>query len=351
MARRSGRRTFFIPDSSVTAPIPASSSAPTPSTPLVQPERQAASLDASAGLPTRPVVLVSWDGHSTPLALIHLDATPEFDWVLFDYTGRQAAGPRTLRGQSVTVLSAATECKGEIYHHLAEHLAEPLAKPSADLPAAALDAHPSASGSTAASATHAAPPEYVSLIDDDILISVSQLNTALHLGRVERLDVFSPSLSHDSPFSHQWMRHQPNRVYREVDWVEVMMPFYRGDLFLAGRAHYRDNISSWGIDRFLIPTLQQLRGQTRTALLDAVMASHRRPVTSGGKVYRNGRTAWQERQVLRQASLDLIDQQQPALRQSAWFHRLFIARETHNKWQRLKRRLARPVADWLDAWS
>ncbi|UXH76671.1 hypothetical protein [Roseateles amylovorans] len=274
----------------------------------------------------RPVVLVSWDGQSQPLGLVHLNATPEFDWLLFDYTGRQATGPRQWRGQSITVLAAATECKGEIYHHLAEHL-------------------------ILEQAEGAATPEYVALIDDDILISVSQLNTALHLGRAERLDVFSPSLSHDSPFSHQWMRHQPNRIYREVDWVEVMMPFYRGALFLAGRDYYRDNISSWGVDRFLMPTLQQLAGQTRTALLDAVMASHRRPVTSGGKVYRNGRTAWQERQVLRQASLDLIDRQQPALRDTAWFHRLFIARETPNKWKRVKRRLARSVARWLDDWS
>ncbi|OWQ49047.1 hypothetical protein CDL60_04030 [Roseateles noduli] len=274
----------------------------------------------------RPVVLVSWDGTSLPLSLVHLDAVPEFDWVLFDYTGRQAPGARTLRGQTTTVLAAKTECKGEIYKHLADHLA-----------------------ATAGDATTGTGPwpEYVSLIDDDILLSVSQINTALHLGRTERLDVFSPSLSHDSPYSHQWMRHQPNRIYREHDWVEVMMPFYRGDLFMAARPHYQDNISSWGLDRFLIPTLQQLRGQTRTALLDAVMASHRRPVTSGEKVYRNGRTAWQERQILRQASLDLIAREAPQLLDSPWYHRSFVQRETPNKWIRWKRRAARVVAGWL----
>jgi len=223
------------------------------------------------------------------------------------------------------VLAAATECKGEIFRHLADHLA-----------------------ATAADPATGPWPEYVGVIDDDILLSVAQINTALHLGRCERLDVFSPSLSHDSPYSHHWMRHQPHRIYREVDWVEVMMPFYRGELFMAARAHYQDNISSWGLDRFMIPTLQQLRGQTRTALLDAVMASHRRPVTSGGKVYRNGRTAWQERQILRQASLDLIAREAPQLLTSPWYHRTFVRRETPNKWVRWKRRVARVVADWLD---
>jgi hypothetical protein len=273
----------------------------------------------------RPVVLVSWDGTSDPLALIHLDTTPGFDWILFDYTGRQAPGARTLRGQPTTVLAAKTECKGEIFKHLSDHLA------------------------VTAGDVEAGPwPEYVGLIDDDILLSVGQINAALHLGRAERLDIFSPSLSHDSPYSHHWMRHQPNRIYREVDWVEVMMPFYRGDLFMAARPHYQDNISSWGLDRFMIPALQQLRGQTRTALLDAVMASHRRPVTSGEKVYRTGRTAWQERQILRQASMDLIAREAPALLESPWYHRTFVRRETPNKWIRWKRRVARVVADWLD---
>jgi len=278
----------------------------------------------------RPAVLVSWDGASLPLALVQFDAHPEFDWILFDYTGRQAPGQRTLRGQPVTVLAARTECKGEIYKHLADHLADHLASTASD----------PASGPW---------PEYVGVIDDDILISVAQINTALHLGRSERLDVFSPVLSHDSPYSHQWMRQQPHKLYREVDWVEVMMPFYRGDLFMAARPYYQDNISSWGLDRFLIPTLQQLRGQTRTALLDTVMASHRRPVTSGEKVYRNGRTAWQERQILRQASLDLIAREAPGLVRSPWYHRTFVARETPNKWIRWKRRAARAVTAWLDA--
>jgi hypothetical protein len=83
-------------------------------------------------------------------------------------------------------------------------------------------------------------------------------------------------------------------------------------------------------------------------LLDAVMASHRRPVTSGGKVYRNGRTAWQERQILRQASMDLIAREAPGLVNGPWYRRTFVARETPNKWIRWKRRAARVVTAWLD---
>lgn len=267
----------------------------------------------------KPLVLVSWDGTSTPLAMIHLDAAAEFDWLLFDYTGRQPAGESLLRDQACTVLSARTECKGEIYQALADYLA-----------------------------AQDRCPEYVSLIDDDVLLSVSDINRALHLGRCEGLDSFSPVLSHDSVYTHRWTLRQPGRFYRPVDWIEVMMPFYRGELFLAGRAHYAGNISSWGIDKYLMPTLQQIGGWSRTALLDAVMASHRRPVTSGQKTYRNGRTAGEESAAMKALCLDLIARHKPELLDSAWYQRIFVQRHARTRWQQLAYGLGRPLRRWLE---
>lgn len=269
---------------------------------------------------TRPLILVSWDGTAEPLAMIDLDAPAQFDWLLFDFSGRQTPGVQTLRGQTLQVLARATECKGEIYQALAEHLAQQ------DL-----------------------TPEYVALLDDDIIIRVSDLNHALHLGRCGGLDVFSPTLSHDSIYTHRWTLRQPNRLFREVDWVEVMMPFYRGALFRAGRPHFVGNTSSWGIDKYLMPTLQQLLGLTRTALLDAVMASHRRPVTSGQKTYRNGRTAGEESALLKALCQRLIAEQQPSLQTSGWYRRIFVQRHARTRWQQLKLGIGRPLRRWLDA--
>lgn len=267
----------------------------------------------------RPLVLVSWDGTSAPLAMVHLDAQPEFDWLLFDYSGRQTPGRRELRGQTVQLLSGTTECKGEIYQALAGWLI------AQDI-----------------------SPEYVSLIDDDILISVSDINRALHIGRCAGLDVFSPTLTHDSAYTHRWSLSQPTRLLRTVDWVEVMMPFYRGALFLAGAPHYVGNVSSWGIDKYLIPSLQQLLGLTQTALLDAVTASHRRPITSGQKVYRNGRTAGQESAALKSVCGRLIAQHKPELIGSEWQRRIFQQRHSRTRWQQLKYGLGRPLRRWLE---
>ncbi len=269
---------------------------------------------------TRPWVLVSWDGESLPLAMIHLDAKPEFDWLLFDFSGRATPGPASLRGQTLALLSQATECKGEIYQALAAHL--------------------QASG---------AQPEFLALIDDDILISVSDINRALHLGRCLGLDVFSPTLSHDSVYTHRWTLSQGRAWLREVDWVEVMMPIYRLEVFRAAAPHLAGNVSSWGIDKYLIPTAQQLCGATRTALLDAVVASHRRPVTSGLKVYRNGLTAGQESATMKTRCQALIAGQKPELVDSDWYRRIFIQRKVRSRWQMLLYGLGRPLRRWLDA--
>lgn len=266
----------------------------------------------------RPLVLVSWHGAQAPLPCLHLDAEAQFDWLLFDYTGQQQSGVREVAGLRVQVLSEATECKGDIFNTLCRWLHE-----------------------------ERRCPEYVGLIDDDVWIGVSDINRALHLARCEGLDLFSPTLMHDSCYTHRWMLAQPDRLFRSVDWVEVMMPFYRGDLFLAGREHLVGNVSSWGMDKYLWPTLQQLRGQTRTALIDAVRASHRRPITSGLKTYRTGRTAFDELKAMRELCLTLIGDR-PDLRRSAWFQRIFVQRHVRSRWQQVLARLGRPIRRWLD---
>lgn len=275
---------------------------------------------AQQALPaSRPVVLFSWDGRSPPLRMLHLDAAPQFDVMLFDYSGSRTEEYCTVEGVRCRVLSGVTECKGEIYWALARHLQQ------AD-----------------------AVPEYVSLIDDDVVLSVSGINYALHLGRCLGWDTFSPALSHDSEFTHRWTLRLPSRLYHATDWVEVMMPFYRGTLFLAGAPYYEGNVSSWGIDKYLMPTLQRMMRMEHTVIVDAVMATHTRPVTSGMKVYRNGFTASQEKERMKQLCLELLAQKQPALMHGAWFHRIFKQRHSHTFGRRMLFGLGRPIRRWLE---
>jgi hypothetical protein len=101
-------------------------------------------------------------------------------------------------------------------------------------------------------------------------------------------------------------------------------------------------------DKYLFPTLQQLRGQTRTAMVDAVMICHVRPITSGETVYRNGLTAGAERDRMKALCLGLIEREQPALTGTAWFQRIFHQRHVRTRWQQVAYRLGRPIRQWLD---
>ncbi len=268
---------------------------------------------------TLPRVLFSWDGSETPLRLLEADAVPAFDIVLFDYSGRHPAGPANWGSLAGECIGERTECKGEIYSHLAGWLA--------------------ARGEV---------PEYVGLIDDDVLLSVGGINRALHIARCTGLDVFSPALRHDSVYSHRWTLHRSHRLTHAVPWVEVMMPFYRGALFAAGAEHYAGNVSSWGIDKFLMPTLQRLLQLPSTAIVDAVQASHLRPISSGNKVYRNGLTAAQEAERMREHCRGLLRERAPELVGTPWYRATFEQRHAAGAATRLGLGLGRRLREWLD---
>jgi hypothetical protein len=276
---------------------------------------------------TRPsgkvTVLISWDGRALPLSCVHLDAVPDFELILFDYSGRAVSGTSlTLeRGAfrlAAKVLSERTECKGEIFQALGRHLG----------------------GCSEI-------PEYVGVLDDDIVITVADINRTLHIARIKQLDVCSPALTHDSAFSHRWTLQQPHILAREVPWIEVMMPFYRGDLLLAAVPFFSGFVSSWGFDNFLFPMMQKLTGAERCGLIDVVTASHYRPVSSQTKVYKNGMTAAQELVAVKKVCIDFIKNNHPELLNTAWFDRIFVRQDGYSRTQRYMYRLGRPIKRWL----
>ena len=274
--------------------------------------------------PDRPVVMVSWNGRDPILDNILIDGQAHFELLVVDYSGGHpdVATPASteVEGLNVQVVGRRTECKGDLYQVLADYLR-----------------------------AQGRQPLHVGLIDDDVLISVADINRVLHLARWHRLHCCTPSLAHDSPHVHRWMLHQPHHFLRPVDWVEVMMPFYSGELFDLIMPELQGNVSSWGIDRYLVPTLQALHGLHGAWIVDAVVAQHARNVTSGDKVFRNGLTADQEQRRLRQHSLQLIERLQPAFKATPLFKRLFMQRQVRTRWQQVKAGIGRPIRRWLDS--
>lgn len=240
----------------------------------------------------RTLILISWDGVSTPLDQIAADTVPQFEILLFDYSGSAAEPATALPIHSR--LSKKTECKGQIFILFRDYLDQ-------------TSAH----------------YDYVALIDDDITVSISALNGAIALATDADLDSFALALSADSFVNHERFIAQAGSVMREMPWVEVMMPFYRQSLYMAAGSFFADSVSSYGIDQFVMPMVCKMTGMDRVALIDAFSAGHYRPVTSDGRVYSNGLTAHQERIILRQRCIAEIKANRPDLLATPWFYQTF----------------------------
>ncbi|HEX7822692.1 MAG TPA: hypothetical protein VF463_18975 [Sphingobium sp.] len=235
----------------------------------------------------RSLIVFTWDGGS--LDHISLDAEPQFDILLFDFTGRATRPDRDW-----PFLSQKTECKGDVLRVVSRYLRQ--------------------------DGRH---PEYVALFDHDIKACIGGINRVLEIARREKLDSFAPALSHDSYFSYPRFLEKPHSTVRKTKWVEVMMPFYRTELFLAADDFYERSITAYGIDSFVMPMFQKLLGMENVAIIDLVTVTHMHPVSSGSRCCSNGLTPYRERVLARQHCLAWIRTHNPELIGTPWYYDTF----------------------------
>lgn len=230
---------------------------------------------------TYAVLIFAWNGVVIPFQFIAFDAAPQFQIILFNYSGNEALPPVSDSYRYDALLSLRTEFKGSLLNATYQHLK---------------DNH---------------QIDYIGFVDDDIETSIGAMNTLLTTARAHRLDAFQASIHPDSFYSHSFNVHQPGKEIAYVNWIEIMMPFYRKNLFDAAHDFYATNISSYGIDNYAIPFYQQILSLNKTAVIHSVMIKHLKPVTDGSKIFSNGLTARQEGERVRAKVLQLIRRQYP----------------------------------------
>lgn len=247
----------------------------------------------AVGTPVRrSLVVFTWDGGS--LDHICFDSAPDFDILLFDFTGRA-----TRPDEDWAFLSEKTECKGDVLRVVGHYLRR-----------------------------ENRLPEYVALFDHDVRTRISDLNCLLDIARREQLDSFAPALTQESYFSYpQFLTHRcslsSGESIRRIRWVEVMMPFYRSELFLAGTDFYERSITAYGIDSFVIPMFQKVLNMENVAVIDHITVTHTQPVSSGKRRCSNGLTPYQERVNARRECLDWLAVNRPDLVGTAWYYQTF----------------------------
>ena len=217
----------------------------------------------------KPVVVFAWNGYSTPFQHINWNAIPSFEVILFNYSGN---GQQPVLPDNCTydeLLNIKTEFKGSLINEVYKHF----------------------------STNNCI--NYVGFIDDDLAISISGINQLFEIAYREQFDAFQPATTKESYISHHFTIQKTNTVFELVDWVEIMCPFYRKELFDAAAEFYATCISSYGIDNYAIPYFQKILGLNKTAVIHAVPVTHLKPVTDGDKIFSNGLTARQEGEIIR----------------------------------------------------
>lgn len=204
-----------------------------------------------------------------PIENLIFDEKPTFDIALFDYSGTTTAHHIGFEfvewSAQCRLYSKDTDGKGEIISFISK-----------------VEADSQTTG-------------YVGFFDDDILIRVSDLNRAIAIGAKMNATSFQPSLARCSHYSHNFTLNRRDGNYHRVNWVEIMMPIVKQKLLLEAAPFLKYSNSSWGIDSYAFPIVTIAEGLPSNHLvIDASIASHIRPISSGEKIYRNGLTAVQE---------------------------------------------------------
>ena len=138
---------------------------------------------------------------------------------------------------------------------------------------------------------------FVAMYDDDIKIKVSEIEKLFEIAQEENLDLFAPSLSHDSYYTYDITLNKGSGV-RSAEWVEIMMPHFSKRFIEQFKIHLKSlseyNLkTSYGFDLFLFPQiLKEIGGHC--AIVDDIIAKHNREITSDKKIFSNGLTALQE---------------------------------------------------------
>jgi len=186
-----------------------------------------------------------------PLA-IHFDCPPQFRFAFFDYSGTGHQPPCS--ASPTHAWSVKTLGKGDLLRVCADLI------PS--------DA------------------SYIGVLDDDVHLRVSDINYLLFLGALQQLDLFQPSLSHESDTNFPHLKTRPGTLLAPTTFVEVMAPFFSRQAFEECRTLFSSSISGWGLDIAWSHRLLQRQG--RLAIIHAVTASHLRPLGSQHWVMPNG---------------------------------------------------------------
>lgn len=119
--------------------------------------------------------------------------------------------------------------------------------------------------------------EYVWLADDDLLITSQAIDEFFACCRELQLTVAQPALTPESHFTWDITRQRPDLEARITDFVEIMAPCFRGDVFRLFSDTFTEASSGFGYE-FLWYHLARQHGIDRFGIVDRTPMHHWRAV-------------------------------------------------------------------------
>lgn len=135
--------------------------------------------------------------------------------------------------------------------------------------------------------------KHMIVANDDVFVASSDINKLFSVAVSHQLDFYHPSLSRCSFCTHGSLLHRQGSVVRKVDHIECIFPGFSATALASLKKFPCLSLSGYGYDVGLWPAIGSSQDMV-TALVDAVIVRHMRPVDSGERIYSNGLTARQE---------------------------------------------------------
>ena len=90
--------------------------------------------------------------------------------------------------------------------------------------------------------------ERIFLLDDDIIISPSDINSMFEFAEKYNLTICQPSFSSSSKISHDVTRQVPNSHFRYTNFIEVNVPLMSKQSIKKLISCYEPSLIEWGVD-------------------------------------------------------------------------------------------------------
>ena len=133
-------------------------------------------------------------------------------------------------------------------------------------------------------------------LDDDIEVTMDDLNRLFAIGTSAGLNLWQASLSRGSHGYWDFLFHRDESYMRPVELVEVMMPCFSAEALKTCFPTFCESQSGYGLDQLWA----QMMNWKGLAVVDIVQAGHHRPLMSDSWRLAGGMSAFQEGQQLRE---------------------------------------------------